>query len=46
MRIDTSAQEANKDEYLAYMSEKVSQLSTFLGDRPWFAGERVSSAKD
>lgn len=35
-------QEKIKDDYFANVMDKLRQFDTFLGDKPWFAGDGVS----
>lgn len=35
-------QEKIKDAYFANVKDKLRQFDTFLGDKPWFAGDGVS----
>lgn len=35
-------QEKIKDDYFANVKDKLRQFDTFLGDKPWFAGDGVS----
>lgn len=39
-------QEKIKDDYFANVKDKLRQFDTFLGDKPWFAGDGVSLYSD
>lgn len=39
-------QEKIKDAYFANVKDKLRQFDTFLGDKPWFAGDGVSLYSD